>query len=126
MAEGLSNALGDGLLEARSAGFRGGRLDAAAVAVMTEAGIDIAGAAAKLLGPGLLEWADLVVALDEEAGRCCPPLPPAVQKRVFDFDIPADNNRLDTYRQLRNELRARIEGMIGGLRMLEKDSREDE
>lgn len=126
MAEGLSNALGGGWLEARSAGFRRGRLDAAAVAVMHEAGIDLEGAAVKLCEPELLEWADLVIALDEEAARRCPPLPAAAQKRFYAFDVPVDRDKLHACRQLRDGLRARIEGIRAGLRMLEKDSREDE
>lgn len=53
----------------------------------------------------LLEWADLVVTLDEAAERDCPVLPKHAQRRHY---------------PMRDEgaLRERVEGMVGGLRMM--------
>lgn len=54
-----------------------------------------------------LEWADLVVTLDGEAERVCPALPRHAQRRHY----PVGNEAA---------LRERIEGMVGGMKMLER------
>jgi len=54
----------------------------------------------------LLEWADLVVTLDDEAERGCPAaLPRQVQRRHYAVGDEA-------------ALRQRVEGMVGGVRMM--------
>jgi hypothetical protein len=64
------------------------------------------GLAASLPPDGaLLEWADLVVTLDEDAERGCPALPGQVQRRHYPVGDEA-------------ALRERISGMVGGMRMM--------
>jgi len=119
MAEGLANALGDGWIEARAAGLDPQPLDPLAVAAMAEAGIILADHRSPLTAD-LLRWADLVVTLDAAARDRCPPLPSGVQHRHYPFAIPADG--LPSYRALREQIRVRVAGMIGGMKMLQRDS----
>lgn len=118
MAEALARSLGGGWLEARSAGLHPGTAETAALAALARAGIDAAGLRSKSLQAEDLAWADLVVTLDRESRQRCPALPPRVQKRHFGCDEAADPEAL------REVLRQRIEGMIGGLRMLQRDAAE--
>lgn len=118
MAEALARSLGGGWLEARSAGLHPGAAETTALAALARAGIDVAGLRAKPLEAKDLAWADLVVTLDRDARQHCPALPPRVQKRHFGCDEAADPEAL------RENLRRRIEGMIGGLRMLQRDAAE--
>lgn len=64
------------------------------------------GKAASLpLDAALSEWVDLVVTLDAEAERGCPPLPAHVQRRHYPVGDEV-------------ALRKRVEGMVGGMRMM--------
>ena len=119
MAEGYANALGGDWLEARAAGLDPQPLDPLAVAAMAEAGITLADQRPPLTAD-LLRWADLVVTLDAVARDRCPPLPPRVQHRHYPFAIPADG--LPSYCALREQIRIRVAGMIGGMKMLLRDS----
>lgn len=122
MAEGLANHLGEQWMEARSAGFDPRPLDPLALEAMAEVGIDLAGAQAKEMDGDLPRWADLVVTLDNDSLRLRPPLPAGVQHRHYAFDNLATGD-LAAFRELRDRIRVRIEGMIGGMKMLARDSR---
>lgn len=118
MAEGLARAMAGAWLEPRSAGLDPGAADAAGLASLTQSGIDVAGLHSKPLDAAALAWADLVVTLDQDAEQRCPALPPRPQRRHFGCDPAAAPDAL------REALRQRIEGMIGGLRMLQRDAAE--
>jgi len=63
-----------------------------------------------------IAWADLIVTLDESADIACPPLPARVQKRCYPF--PRPENVADM-QGVRDAIQERVEGMIGGMRMME-------
>ena len=65
----------------------------------------------------LFEWSDLVVTLDAVAERHCPPMPCSAQKKYYPFEAAMPPGT-ENYRILRDAIRTRIEGMIGGMRML--------
>ncbi len=68
-----------------------------------------------------LAWADLVVTVDAAARTALPTAMPGVQHRHYPFEPgtePADMQH--------DRLRARIEGMLGGLRLLQRASMTDE
>lgn len=74
-------------------------------------------------GSGLFAWADLVVTLDAESEAACPRLAPGVQRRHYDFTAPSRDlpgqERLQAWRALGERLRLRIEGMAGGMGMMQ-------
>ncbi|MBI2311807.1 MAG: hypothetical protein HYU77_04795 [Betaproteobacteria bacterium] len=121
MAEAFANALGADVMEARSAGIAPTILDPSVISCMAEAGIELGDRPATALDPELVAWADLVITLDETAERNCPPSRPGAQRRFFPFPAPDAGAGAQAYSELRDRIRARVEGMIGGLRMMARD-----
>lgn len=121
MAAAFAAARGAGWLDGKAAAPAATRLPPAAVRVMSEIGIDLAGIPRLPLNRTLLRWADLVVPLDVQADALCLPLPGGVQKRAYPLAEPAAGPNADdaAYRDLRDRIGGRIEGMIGGMRMLQ-------
>ncbi|MHB1678640.1 MAG: hypothetical protein ACYCSS_14135 [Sulfuriferula sp.] len=73
-----------------------------------------------------LEWADLLVTLDAVALAAKPLLPAGIQHRHYAFEpIPAASDKI-AWREFALRLRERVEGMIGGMRMLEHDAQADD
>jgi hypothetical protein len=73
--------------------------------------MDGRGASVSDVDADTLAWPDLVVPLDAESLRRCPPLPPTARLRPWDLP-DADG---ETARAIIHE---RIQSMLGGLRML--------
>lgn len=131
LAAALANRLGEHWLEARAAAIEAGESPPYAAAALREIGIDLAGQDLLQPSDALLAWADLVVALGSGAEAHCPPLPAHVQKKHWALPAAAiDAGDADdlarAFRAAREDFRARVEGMVGGLRLLAKsDSGED-
>lgn len=116
LAEGLANHLGDGRLEAQSAGTMPFGVNSHAVAVMQERGIDIARQYSKgiedVVGPF-----DLVITLCDAAARECPrSLFDAPQRHWSTPDpsfVPGGPETVrDSFRQVRDRLEAQIQALI--------------
>lgn len=120
MAEAFTNSLGSQWLEARSAGVGIHPLDEKAISVMKEKGIDISKSSSQLLDKELLQWADLLVVMDEIAGVRIGRLPKHVQRRDYFFDHLGAGNSLEDYRLLRDRILMRVKAIEGGMRMLAK------
>ena len=127
MAAGFANQLGGNWLEGQPAVLKKQDYDSMAVKVLQESGVEWGGSNPEEVNETLLKWADLVVLMDAEAEQYCPALPQGVQKRSYFFDDPA--GQADTaaklnenYRRVRDQIRQRVEGMIGGIKMLQKAS----
>lgn len=113
MAEGLTNALKGGVLEAFSAGVNPGRLDPRAVRVMAEEGIDISGrepGSVDQLPPGDYHY---VVTVCDNARENCPFFPAATKLVHIGFDDPPhltagldEEAALAVYRRVRDEIKA--------------------
>ncbi|TCV84089.1 arsenate reductase [Sulfurirhabdus autotrophica] len=114
-------------MEGRPAVLKKQGHDSVAADVMQEMGVSCDGGDLDELNEALLNWADLVVLMDKLAEAQCPPLPHGVQKRSYFFDDPAELadsaiGQLESYRKIRDQIKRRVEGMIGGLKMLQKAS----
>lgn len=102
LAAHYANRLGDAWMEARAAVLPGVAGD---VPVMDAA---------------LLAWGDLLVTVDEAARVACPPLRPGLQHRHYPFEpIPAAVDK-DAWTVLAVRIRQRVEGMMGGMRLMQK------
>ena len=130
MAEGWANHLGSEWLEAQSAGIEAHGKNPRAIAVMREAGVDISGQESTRVTPEMLAWADLVVTVCGHADEHCPVLPPGVQKKHWPLEDPAkatgsEEEIMAKFRATRDEVKSRVEGMIGGIKLLARsDSKE--
>ncbi len=109
---------------ANLAAHYGNRLGAqwmvARAAVLPETGGEV-----PVLDVATLEWADLLVTLDAPALKARPALRPGLQHRHYPFEpVPALTDKAD-WNDFARKIRLRIEGMIGGLRLLENASHAD-
>ena len=112
MAAGYLQHLAGGLIEVRSAGSQAGHeINPVAVAAMAEEGIDIAGNQPKVLTSEAVQASDVVITMG--CGDACPYFP---GKRYEDWklDDPAGQG-IEAVRPIRDEIRRRIEKLIGEL-----------
>ena len=123
MAEGWANYLGSEWLEATSAGIEAHGKNPRAIAVMREAGVDISHQESSGVTTQMLEQTDLVVTVCGHADEHCPVLPAGVQKKHWPLEDPAkaagtEDEVMAKFRATRDEVRNRVEDLIGRLRLL--------
>ena len=112
MAAGFLTALSDGQVEVRSAGsLPADQVNPAAIAAMAEAGVDISAQQPKVLTTEAVQVSDVVITMG--CGDVCPIFP---GKRYEDWELedPAGQG-IDAVRPIRDEIRRRVEGLIGEL-----------
>lgn len=117
MAEGWLRVLSGGRIEAGSAGLDPHGQNPRAIAIMAEAGVDIAGQASKALTNDHLQWADLVITVCGEAEETCPLLPPGTRKEHWPLPDPAkaigsEEEILAVFRASRDDIRRRVADLI--------------
>ncbi|WP_378146320.1 arsenate reductase ArsC [Cnuibacter sp. UC19_7] len=109
MAAGYLAALAGDRVDVFSAGSEpGDQVNPTAVEVMAEEGIDIAGAAPRILTTDAVRQADVVITMG--CGDACPVFP---GKRYEDWDLtdPA-GQPVDVVRGVRDDIRSRVEALI--------------
>jgi len=79
-----------------------------------------------VLGEAAVEWADLLVTLDAVANAACPPLRPGLQHRHYPFEPLPDVSDKPAWTTLAGRIRERVEGMIGGMRLMQQASWDDD
>lgn len=114
LAASMANEMGAEWIEARAVALpETNNIDCSA------AGLDAADRAGQVLNQEISAWADLIITLDDAADAACPPLPSHVQKRCYPVapaDSPAD------WLRVREAIQQRVEGMIGGMRMINRSA----
>jgi arsenate reductase (thioredoxin) len=123
MAEGWARRLKGDQIEPYSAGIEAHGLNADAVRVMGEAGVDISRQQSKAVGE--LRWIDFdyVVTVCDNACRSCPVFPGKTAVVHAGFDDPprlaaaakTEEERLAPYRRVRDEIRSFIETLPDSL-----------
>ncbi len=119
MAHGWLKHLGADQFRVYSAGVKPGTLHPMAVKAMAEVGIDIADHVAEGIDKylGHIPIYHLITVCDK-AGQSCPRVWPGAPKREhWSFDDPSsatgsDEQKLDMFRQVRDEIRKKIEAWI--------------
>ena len=112
MAAGWLAHLAGDQVEVRSAGSApADQINPMAIAAMAEVGIDITAATPKILTPQAVQASDVVITMG--CGDACPIFP---GKRYLDWalDDPAGQG-LEAMRPIRDEIRARVEGLLAEL-----------
>ena len=123
MAEGWARALKGNALDAYSAGIETHGLNANAVKVMAEAGVDISDHRSKNVKELMDVPFDYVVTVCGHAQETCPMFPGKAKVVHVAFDDPprlaatakADDDALEHYRRVRDEIRGYIETLPGSL-----------
>ncbi len=119
MAEGWARALKGDVIEPHSAGVDPHALDPRAVAVMAEAGVDISEHRPKHVDELREIDFDYVVTVCDHAHEGCPLFPGRTKVVHVGFEDPprlakdagSENEALDHYRRVRDEIRAFVEAM---------------
>lgn len=122
MAQAWANLRGADWLEARAVCLDPQPPHPLALTVMHEVGAQLSSAPSAFFNADALAWADLVVTLCRDSAARAHALPPGVQKKYW----PVPEPRLArpeaeigaALRVLRDELRERVDGLIGGMRLL--------
>ena len=112
MAAGFAREAGAGRVEVFSGGSEpAAAVNPAAVAVMAEVGIDIAGFVPQRFTDDLLARVDVVVTMG--CGDTCPYVP---GKRYVDWPLDDPKGRpVDEVRRIRDEIRALVEELVAQL-----------
>ena len=117
MAEGWARQLKSGVIEPYSAGIETHGLNANAVLVMKEAGVDISGQRSKHVNEVLEIPFDFVVTVCDHANEHCPIFPGRAKHVHAGFDDPprlaksakSEEEALGHYRRVRDEIKAFVE-----------------
>ncbi|NUR98851.1 MAG: arsenate reductase ArsC [Kribbellaceae bacterium] len=114
MAAGWLRHLAGDAVEVRSAGSEpGDQINPVAVEAMREAGIDITGATPQKLEYDVAQDSDVIVTMG--CGDACPVFP---GKRYEDWELTDPAGRpIEVVRQVRDEIRARVEKLVGELQI---------
>jgi arsenate reductase len=130
MAEGWARHLKAVEIEPYSAGIAPRPLDPRAVAVMAEAGVDTSRQRPKHVRELAHATFDYVVTVCGEAHEVCPVFPGRVKVVHVGFDDPpelaasakSEQEALEHYRRVRDEIRAFVESLPGALTARSKES----
>jgi arsenate reductase len=117
MAEGWARALKGDVIEPYSAGVATHGMNASAVRVMREAGVDITGQRSKHVDEVKDAGLDYVVTVCANANESCPVFPGRAKVIHVGFDDPpklaktaaSEEEALGHYRRVRDEIRAFVE-----------------
>ena len=123
MAEGWARQMARDDFAIQSAGIEAHGQNPRAIAVMSEAGVDISTQASTRLTDAMLDAADLVVTVCGHADEHCPVLPPGVQKEHWPLDDPArvrgpGEAIMGVFRASRDEIRERVAELLTRLRAI--------
>jgi arsenate reductase (thioredoxin) len=122
LAEGLLRAAAGDLFNVESAGSKpAGYVHPLAIAVMKEIGIDLAGHTSKHMNTFLAGEIETVITVCGNADQACPIYPGQVNRHHWPFEDPAhalgtDEERLDVFRRVRNEIRRTFTAYADGRR----------
>ena len=127
MAEGWARALKGDQIEVWSAGIETHGMNPNAIRVMAEAGVDISGHSSKNVNTLFDVGFDYVVTVCGNADETCPSFPGKTRKVHVGFDDPprlakeiaarggSEEEQLDAYRRVRDEIRSWVETLPGSL-----------
>lgn len=117
MAEGFAKTLGGGKIHVTSCGLEASRVHPTAIEIMQEIGIDITDQTSDPIEAFKPEDYDVVISLC----GCGVNLPPDwVTREIFaDWQLEdPDGKSLDVFREVRDQIQARVEGLLAQLSKL--------
>lgn len=117
MAEGWAKQFAGNAFSALSAGIEAHGKNPRAIAVMAEAGVDIAEQESTRLTDEMLAAADYLVTVCGHADEHCPALPPGMRKEHWPLSDPAkasgtEEEIMAVFRQSRDEIRERVADLL--------------
>ena len=121
MAEGFAREFGKGLIEPYSAGIIAAGVNARAIKVMKEIGIDISKQKSEEINEDLLRTMDIVITLCGNAEESCPYTPPEIKRLHWPVNDPVgtlgtEEEIMKEFRRARDEIKIKIEDFIDTLK----------
>jgi protein-tyrosine-phosphatase len=112
MAEGFARRLGDGRVEAMSAGTAAmGVVNRATIAAMRDAGVSFDGHSSKQLTPEMFAWADVVVTMGCSSAESICPASYAGLKYDWPIEDPLGGPP-EVLRRVRDDIEKRVRALI--------------
>jgi len=117
MAEGFLRHLAGDRFEVASAGTEATRVHPLAIRAMRETGVDLSTHTSKTLDSLLDRPWDYVVTVCDSANERCPVFPRQTTRIHWSFEDPSqaigtEDQRLETFRRVRDQIRARVEAWL--------------
>lgn len=117
MAEGWARRLGGESVTVQSAGIEAHGKNPRAIAVMTEAGIDISDQESTVVDDAMIGAADVVVTVCGHADEQCPVLPAGIRKIHWPLSDPAkasgtEDEIMAQFRETRDEVKSRVTALL--------------
>jgi len=117
VAEGFAKELGKGLVEVYSAGLMAAGVQARAIAVMKEIGIDISNQKSKVIDEDFLKKMDIVVTLCGYAEDLCPRTPHEIKRIHWPIKDPVgatgtEEEIMNEFRRARDEIKEKVQTLI--------------
>ena len=121
IAEGWARSLGGDWLRVQSAGIESHGKNPRAIAVMQEAGVDIAGQESTRLSDTMLAETDYLVTVCGHADEHCPLVPEGTHKEHWPLSDPArvtgtEEEIMAVFRASRDDIRQHVEELITRLK----------
>ena len=121
MAEGWARELADDFIEVKSAGIDAYGQNENAIRTMAEVGIDISMQQSIRVNGEMLEWADLLVTLCDNAEEQCPVVNPQTMRLHMPLPDPAkirgtDEEIKHEFAEIRDQIRERVEVVLEQLK----------
>jgi len=113
-------------IHVQSAGIEAHGRNPRAIAVMSEAGVDLSAQQSTVLDARMLSEADIVVTVCGHADEACPALPAGTRKIHWPLPDPAratgsEEEIMQQFRSTRDEIRDRVEDFIDSLEEVRKE-----
>lgn len=117
MAEGFLRSLAGDRFDVASAGTEATHVHPLARRAMAEAGIDISGHTSKIVDELVNQPWDYVITVCDAANESCPVFPKKSSRLHWSFEDPSratggDEQRLEVFRHVRDQIRRRIADWI--------------
>jgi arsenate reductase len=118
MAEGFLRALAGDRFDVASAGTQATRVQPLAIRVMADVGIDLSGHSSKIVDAFVEQPWDYVITVCDAANEACPVFPKKSSRLHWSFEDPSqatgsDEQRLEVFRRVRDQIERRITDWIG-------------
>lgn len=119
MAEGWTRHFGADRVYVESAGIEAHGKNPRAIAIMSDAGIDISGQESTIVSDAMMRRADIVVTVCGHADEQCPVVPPGAEKIHWPLSDPAkasgtQEEIMQSFRETRDEVRRRVRDLLAG------------
>lgn len=123
IAEGFARKLGEGFIEAYSAGLFSFHVHPRAIEIMKEIGIDISDQKSKAIDERVLKNMDIIITLCGHAEASCPATPSGIKRIHMPVDDPVgttgtEEEIMNAFRSTRDEIKTKIEGLINEIKQM--------